>query len=63
MHFALSEQCFKGAKDKANELTYKLTKLRQMRSMIKQTTKDQADRKVEKANMRRLLSIIGRSGS
>ena len=46
---------FKGAKDKANELTYKLTKLRQMRSMIKQTTKDQADRKVEKIEYEKAL--------
>ena len=46
---------FKGAKDKANELTYKLTKLRQMRSMIKQTTKDQADRKVEKSEYEKAL--------
>lgn len=39
---------FKGAKDKYNEMHYKLSKLRQMRSMIKQTTKDEVDRKVEK---------------
>lgn len=46
---------FKGAKDKANELTYKLTKLRQMRSMIQQTTKDKADRKVERNEYEKAL--------
>lgn len=46
---------FKGAKEKANELTYKLTKLRQMRSMIKQTTKNQPDRKVERNEYEKAL--------
>ena len=46
---------FEGAKEKVNELSYKLTKLRQMRSMIKQTTKDEADRKVEKSEYEKAL--------
>lgn len=46
---------FKEAKEKANELSYKLMKLRQMRSMIKQTTKDKADRKVEKNEYEKAL--------
>lgn len=46
---------FPEAKEKYNELAFKLSKLRQMRSMIKQSTKDQADRKVEKAEYEKAL--------
>ena len=46
---------FKEAKEKCNELSYKLMKLRQMRSMIQQTTKDKADRKVEKEEYEKAL--------
>lgn len=46
---------FKGAKDKYNEMNYKLMKLRQMRSLIKQSTKDKEDRKVEKHEYEKAL--------
>ena len=49
---------FPDAKDKYNELSFKLGKLRQMRSMIKQSTKDQADRKVEREEYEKALEYF-----
>lgn len=49
---------FPNAKEKYNEMYFKLGKLRQMRSMIKQSTKDKADREVAKIEYEKALEYF-----